>query len=489
MSMTRDRQTVHPRRAAGRVGVIVALIAAAFGALPAFAQVAERNVPSKDRSLMEVTVYNGNLALVRETRKATLAKGLNRLALTGVSPSMQPSTASVAVRAEKPVAQIEQTFAFDLLTPEALLRHSVGQTVRIIRTNPATGEEKMENAKILSARNGVILQIGERIETGVPGRIVYDTLPATLREKPTLLATLDASEAEPATLDLRYLTGGITWQADYVAQLDKSDTSLAVQAIATITNNSGAAYDDATLRLVAGSINQGPSGVQPEMQPMSSKAVMAAAPPVAPQPIGDMHLYPIPRKTTLGDRETKQIVLFEAAHVPVTKEYRIVGNGSFHTRRFGDPLTVNAERLLRFKNDKQAGLGIPMPAGTFRVYGATERVSDTFLGADHIEHTASGEEVVLALGDAFDITARRVQTDFRTQGLPKNTYELTHEIKIRNATARAVTVKVIEHLPGDWEILSASNKFKKTASDQAEWAIPIPAEGDKTLTYKARVQR
>jgi hypothetical protein len=489
MTKTRDRRTVHPSYTGRRYGAAAALIATAFAVLPASAQVAEQSVPSKDRSLMEVTVYNGNLALVRETRTASLAKGLNRLALTGVSPSMQPSTASVTVQAEKPVAQIEQTFAFDLLTPEALLRHSVGQTVRIIRTNPATGEEKMENAKILSARNGVILQIGERIETGVPGRIVYDTLPANLREMPTLLATVDASEAEPATLDLRYLTGGINWQADYVAQLDKTGSTLAVQAVATVTNNSGAAYDDATLRLVAGSINQGPASGQPELRAMAAKEAMAAAAPIAPQPIGDMHLYPIPRKATLGDRETKQIVLFDATRVPVTKEYRIVGNGSFHTRRFGDPLTVNAERLLRFKNDKQAGLGVPMPAGTFRVYGATEHVSDTFLGADHIEHTANGEEIVLALGDAFDITARRVQTDFHTQGLPKNTYESAHEIKIRNATSHPVTVKVIEHLPGDWEILSASHKFKKTASDQAEWSIPIPAESDRTLTYKARVQR
>ncbi len=489
MIMTQDRRTICPSHAHRRCGVIVALSAAVLAALPALAQVAEQNVPSKDRTGMEVTVYNGNLALVRETRKLNLVKGVNRLALTGVSPSMQPSTASVMVQADKPVTQIEQTFAFDLLTPESLLRHSVGQTVRVIRTNPATGEEKMENAKILAARNGVILQIGERIETGVPGRIVYDALPASLREKPTLLATVEASDAEPATLDLRYLTGGITWQADYVAQLNKAGSSLSVQAVATITNNSGAAYDDATLRLVAGSINQGPGGVQPEMRAMAAKAVMAAAPPIAPQSIGDMHLYPIPRKTTLSDRETKQIVLLEATHVPVTKEYRIVGNGAFHTRRFGEPLTVNAERLLRFKNDKASGLGVPMPAGTFRVYGATEHVSDTFLGADRIEHTASGEEVALALGEAFDITARRVQTDFRTQGLPKNTYESGHQIKIRNATSQPVTVKVIEHIPGDWEILSASFKFKKTASDQAEWSISIPANGEKTLTYKARVQR
>jgi hypothetical protein len=274
-----------------------------------------------------------------------------------------------------------------------------------------------------------------------------------------------------------------------VAQIDKTGATLALQAVATITNNSGAAYEDATLRLVAGAINQGPSGVQPGMRAMAAKEAFAAAPPVAPQAMGDMHLYAIPRKATLADRETRQIVLFDAARVPVAKEFRFVGDAGFYMRRFGDPIKVNAERRLRFKNEKAAGLGVPMPAGTMRVYGGSEHVSDAFLGAARIEHTAAGEEITLALGDAFDITATRVQTDFRTQGLPKNASESAYEMKIRNATPNAVTVKVVEHLPGDWEILASSQQYKKAASDQVEWSIAIPAESEKTLTYKARVQR
>jgi hypothetical protein len=469
----------------------LALIAAVGAALPAAAETAERDAAPADRTRMELTVYNGNLALVRESRKVTLTKGVNRLALTGVSPSMQPATASVTAQAQKPVTQIDQTFAFDLLTPEALLRHSVGNTVRVIRTNPATGEEKTESATVLSARDGVILKIGDRIETGIPGRIVYDTLPPTLREKPTLIATLDSQAAQPATLDLRYLTGGVSWQADYLAELDKDGASLSVQAVATLTNNSGAAYEDATLRLVAGTINQGPVGFRADMMrgAAAKEAMVAAAPPVPSQPVGDMHVYPIPRKTTLADRETKQIVLFESAHVPVVREYRFVGNGGYHLRRMPEPVTVNAERLLRFKNDKPAGLGVPMPAGIFRVYGGAGDAAGTFLGADHIQHTAVGGDVVLDLGRAFDISARRVQADYRTQGLPKNASESTQEIKLKNASERAVTVKVVEHLPGDWQILKSSQPFKKTASDQAEWSIELPAGGERTLTYQARVQR
>ncbi|MGD8810563.1 MAG: DUF4139 domain-containing protein, partial [Gammaproteobacteria bacterium] len=471
----------------------LALAAGLLGtvATTAIAQQTERAATPADRTVIEVTVYNGDLAMVRETRKASLARGRTRLALPGVSPAMQPATASVALHSDTTVTFIDQTFAFDLLTPESLLRHSVGQTVRVIRTNPATGEETVEVAKVLSARNGVILQIGDRIETGIPGRIAYDSLPNTLREKPTLFATFESSGDIDATLDLRYLTGGLTWQADYIGQLDKTGAVLTLEAVATVTNSSGAAYEDADLRLVAGTINQGPRPARPAMKAMESqRALAAAAPaPVPTAPVGDMHLYPIPRKTTLSDQETRQIILFRSSHVPVTKEYRVMGNGNFHTYRIGEPQTMNAERLLKFTNDKHAGLGIPMPAGTVRVYGATEIVSDTFLGADRIDHTADGEEVTLSLGRAFDITAERRQTDFKTQGLPKNTFESSQEIKIRNASDKPETVKLVDLMPGDWSILNESYPHKKIAANQAEWTVAVPPKGERTLTYTVRVQR
>ncbi len=441
------------------------------------------------RTAIAVTIYNGNVAFVHEQRRIDLKTGRNILALSGVSPSMQPATASVLADAPKNATLVDQTFAFDLLTPASLLKHSVGRTVRVIKTHPTTGEETVEIAKVLSTRNGIILQIGDRIETKVPGRIAYDTLPSTLRESPTLLATFDVQQPAATTLDLHYLTGGLTWQADYVAKLDAAEANLSLQAVATITNNSGAAFRDAALRLVAGSINQGPQGApQPRRGLSARKEATALAAPVPPQPAGDMHIYPIPEQTSLEDRATKQIVLFRAATVPVTKEYRIEGNGSFYTRRFGNPLTLNAERLLHFKNKDKQGLGVPMPAGTIWVYGNADGSGGTFFGADRIGHTPDGAEVRLRLGRAFDITAKRKQTDFRKQGLPKNTYESTHEIKIGNATGKAVTVKIVERMPGDWKILDSSAKHQKSASDRAEWSITVPSKGEMTLTYTVRVQ-
>lgn len=471
-------------RRAGLAAAAIALLTST-----AYAEPNEVVVTPEARTTIAVTIYNGNIAFVHEQRRIDLKPGRNVLALSGVSPSMQPATASVLADAPKNATLVDQTFAFDLLTPASLLKHSVGRTVRVIKTHPTTGEETVEIAKVLSTRNGTILQIGNRIETKIPGRIAYEALPSTLRESPTLLATFDVKQPAATTLDLHYLTGGLTWQADYVAKLDASETKLSLQAVATITNNSGAAFGDAALRLVAGSINQGPQRSSPPGRALSARKQTAQlAAPVPPQPAGDMHIYPIADKTSLEDRATKQIVLFRAATVPVTKEYRIEGNGSFYTRRFGNPLTLNAQRLLRFNNKDKEGLGVPMPAGTIRVYGQADGSGGTFFGADRIGHTPDGAEVRLRLGRAFDITAKRKQTDFRKQGLPKNTYESAHEIKIGNATGKAVTVKIIERMPGDWKILESSAKHQKAASDRAEWSITVPSKGETKLTYKARIQ-
>ncbi len=475
-----------PRRARLAAAAVALALLTAGGA---YAETKEVVVAPDARTAVAVTIYNDNVAFVQEQRRVDLKAGRNVLALSGVSPSMQPATASVLANAPDTATLVDQTFAFDLLTPDSLLKHSVGRTVRIIRTHPTTGEETVEIAKVLSTRNGIVLQIGDRIETTIPGRIAYDTLPATLRESPTLLASFDVKQPTTTALDLHYLTGGLTWQADYVAKLDASETTLSLQAVATITNNSGAAFGDAALRLVAGSINQGPQDRPQAVRALSARKETAAlAAPVPPQPAGDMHIYRIPDKTSLDDRATKQIVLFRAPAVPVSKEYRIEGNGSFYTRRFGNPLTMNAERLFRFNNAEKGGLGIPMPAGTIRVFGKADGSGGTFFGADRIGHTPDGAEVRLRLGQAFDITAKRKQTDFRKQGLPKNAYESTHEIMIGNATDKAVTVKIIERMPGDWKILESSGKHQKPASDRAEWSITVPSKGETKLTYKVRVQ-
>ncbi len=465
---------------------VLAVLIAATG--PAVAQQPEQTVSQASRTRLDLTIYNGNLALIQDQRRVKLKKGVNHLALSGVSPSMQPATAAVTARAKQPVTLIEQTFAFDLLTPEALLKHSVGRKVRIIKTHPTTGKESQVTATVLSTRNGVVLKIGDNIETGIPGRLAFNSLPKTLRERPTLLASLRSKAATTARVDIRYLTSGITWQADYIAELNAQETAIALQGVATITNNSGVSYKKAALRLVAGQVNRRQVPTRPNVRALAAKPAATVAGRAAPQQVSDLHFYPVDRQASIGDRETKQITLFRAPNVPVTKEYRILGDGTFYTRRFGNALVVNAETILRFKNVKSGGIGLPMPAGTVRVYSGARKAATIFLGEDGLPHTANGEEIELKLGRAFDITATRRQKDFRKQGLPKNTYEAVQEIEVRNATENPVAVVLEERIPGDWTIVSSSAKHKKPASDRAEWRITVPAQGKTVLSYKARVQ-
>ncbi|MGE4220149.1 MAG: DUF4139 domain-containing protein, partial [Alphaproteobacteria bacterium] len=308
-------------------GLVLLLLAGISPGLPAAAQEAAPAVESPDQGAVGLTIYNDGLALVADRRTVRLPKGASRIAVEQVSTAMQPETVLVeADRSGPPLAVRSRSFNFDLLTPEALLQRAVGGTVRVIQVNPATGQEKVEQAEVLSAANGVVLKIGDRIETGVPGRLVFDSLPAGLTERPTLYVAVDSESPRDAAFDLRYLTGGLTWRADYVAALAPDAKTLDFSGFATITNTSGVAYRDAAVRLVAGSVNreaQPMPRAAPVMVMMKTEDAAGAGP--APQPVGDLHLYPLSGRLTLEQRETRQQALVGPVRVPVVRTYRIEG--------------------------------------------------------------------------------------------------------------------------------------------------------------------
>src|SRR2546421_3730827 len=221
------------------------------------AAVAERPSTLGDQQSVAVTIYNENLALIKDTRKLQLDHGENRIALREVSGQIRPETAALrSLSHPGSLALIEQNFDFDLLTPAKLLEKYVGRDVRILRMNPKTGVETSETATVLAANSGVVLKIGDRIETGLPGRIVYDGVPANLRDRPTLVTELASSRAGSQTVELSYLSAGLAWKADYVAELNAADTALDLNGWVTLTNTSGTAYPNAKLQLVAGDVNR-----------------------------------------------------------------------------------------------------------------------------------------------------------------------------------------------------------------------------------------
>ena len=216
------------------------LWALAFAApLAGLVQAAPLRSTLDDQKALAVTVYNGDLALVKDTRELTLPSGESVLELRDVSAQIRPETALLRVAKGNPIALLEQNFDFDLLTPAKLLEKYVGREVRVVRTHPTTGADSTETARVLAAGEGVVLKIGDRIETGLPGRLVFDAVPDNLRDRPTLAVTVNGDGAGQRALELSYLTGGLTWQADYVAELAANEKELALSGWVTLTNRSG----------------------------------------------------------------------------------------------------------------------------------------------------------------------------------------------------------------------------------------------------------
>jgi len=447
---------------------------------------------ASDQQNVAVTIYNDNLALVKDARQVTLARGLNQLAWREVSAQMRPETALLRNLSNPDGFRLqEQNFDFDLLTPEKLLEKYVGREVNVIRSHPTTGAETRETATVLSTNNGVVLKFGDRIETGVPGRLAFSGVPDTLRDTPTLVISLVNPTAGPQNLELSYLTGGLSWRADYVAELNGSDDRIDLNGWVTLTNQSGAAYPNAKLQLVAGDLNRvrDPEPAPRAMMAMAAKVADAAE--MQQESLFEYHLYTLQRPTTLRENQTKQVALMSASQVPVQKEYLLAGANYYYSGQYGElgqKLKVGV--FVEFDN-KGEGLGIPLPRGVIRMYKKDSQGNAQFVGEDRIDHTPKNETVRLKLGDAFDVTADRKQTDFRKlagTGRYNYVFESAYEIVLKNAKQEPVTVTVREPMPGDWTMVSASQPHTKAASGTAEWQVNVPAEGKTTLTYRVRVR-
>ncbi len=447
---------------------------------------------ASDQGSVAVTIYNDNLALVKDARRVKLGRDLNQLAWREVSAQMRPETAQLR-NTSNPVGfrLQEQNFDFDLLTPQTLLEKYVGREVTVIKVNPATGAETRENATVLSTNNGVVLKFADRIETGVPGRLAFAGVPDTLRDKPTLVISLINPVAGAQNLELSYLTGGLSWRADYVAELNADDSQLDLNGWVTLTNQSGAAYPNAKLQLVAGDLNRVPDAQPAPRAMMAMAAKVADAAEMQQESLFEYHLYTLQRPTTLAENQTKQVALMSATRVPVKKEFLLEGANYYYSGQYGElGQKMKVGVFVDFQN-KGEGLGIPLPKGVIRVYKKDSQGNAQFVGEDRIDHTPKNETVRLKLGDAFDVTADKKQTAFQKlagTGRYNYVFESAYEIVLKNAKTEPVTVTLREPMPGDWTMVSESQPHTKAASGTAEWQVKVPADGKTTLTYRVRVR-
>lgn len=470
---------------------LILLMAVSFA--PVYAE--EIKTTIKDQKELSLTVYNQDLALIRDVRDIQLSKGLNRIAVREVSAQIRPETA-IITSASHPNSLIllEQNFDYDLLTPQQLLQKYVGKQVRVIKTHPTTGAEKEEIATVLSANNGVVLKIGDRIETGAPGRIVYDQVPDNLRDRPTLSILANSNVGKKQTLELSYLSGGLSWKADYVAKLDKDDKYLDLNGWVTLNNQSGASYHNAKLQLVAGDVNRVYQPTRPHHRDVTMMKTMAAdsVAEMAEESLFEYHLYTLGHKTDVLQNQTKQVALLSASRVPVKKEFMLRGNQHYYYNKYGviaDKLKVGV--FVEFENEKKNDLGIALPKGIVRVYKDDSSGNSQFIGEDRIDHTPKDEKIRLKLGDAFDVTAKKKQTSYKKEsafGKYKHAASSSYEIEIHNAKDEDVVIKVLEPVPGDWKMIESSLEHEKVNAHTVQWLVKVPAEKRVTLKYKVLVR-
>ena len=469
-----------------------------LAAIPSLLLAQETGTTLKDQKALAVTIYNDNLALVKDTREVRLPKGPAKLAFQEVSAQIRPETASLRnLTTARDFWVAEQNFDFDLLTPQKLLEKYVGEQVTVVRSLPAAdgsgAKEVREEATVLATNAGTILQFADRIETSFPGRIIFPKVPGNLRARPTLVISLHSGAERAQQLELSYLTGGLSWRADYVANLAPDEKTLDLSGWVTLTNQSGAAYPNATLQLVAGDVNR----AQQRPERLLAKADMArsmaaAAPRMAEESLFEYHLYTLDRPTTLAVNQTKQVALLTASSVPVRKDYLLQGQNYYYSGSYGDlGEKQKVGVFLEFDNKESSRLGMPLPKGILRVYKRDSEGRAQFVGEDSLDHTPKNELVRLKLGDAFDVTARRKQTDYKSlgrQGKFGSVHESAFQVDLKNAKKEAVTVSLLEPLPGDWELLQESHPHTKEAAGTAKFRVTVPAEGSATLTYRVRVR-
>ncbi len=457
----------------------------------ALVQAASEVVSTLDnQTAVAVTIYNHDLALIRDSRQVTLAPGRQTLAFREVSARIRPQTVLLTA----PDLQVlEQNFEYDLLSPQSLLEKYIGREVQLVKTHPTTGEEVLEKATVLSVGGGVVLKVGDHIESTVPGRLVYPDVPEDLRDRPTLTMLVESRTAAQQKVELSYLTSGLSWEADYVAELGSSDTRLDLSGWVTLKNESGSTYTDARLKLVAGDVNR-----VPDQQNIRRKRVMTMAAEVssdagmAEESMFEYHLYSLDRPTTIREKQSKQVALMHAADVQVRKEFVLKGQEYYYSSRAGElGRKMKIGVFVELKNSRQAGLGQPLPAGVMRVYTKDSSGSLQFVGEDRITHTPENETIRLKLGDAFDVTADKKQTDFRKlSGSSRYNYafESGFEIKLNNAKNEDVSVRVVEPVPGDWQIMEETAPHVKETSGTAVWQLLVPAKSSTVLRYRVQVK-
>lgn len=442
-----------------------------------------------DQTGVAVTIYNVNLGLVKDQREIKLKGGTGELRFMDVASQIIPASVHIKSLIDPDSMQVlEQNYEYDLLNPQKLLDKYVGKDVKLYYKNPYSEREEIVTATLLSNNGGPIFRIGDEITFGHPGRIIFPEVPENLISKPTLVWLIENNLSSVQKVEASYLTNGINWRSDYVVTLNDKDDMADLSVWVTIDNRSGATYRDARLKLVAGDVNRVKD--EHEYKDKMLRVAEATARPAAQfkeEEFFEYHIYTLERPSTIKENQTKQISLVNAGKIPVKKELLYYGARYYYYNQHGDAITNQKVGVfVEIENKKEHNLGIPLPKGTIRVYKHDKEQSLQFVGEDSVDHTPKDEKIRIKLGDAFDVVGSRKQTDWKK--IASDTYEAAFEISLRNHKKEDVVVKVVEPIPGDWTILSSSQRYEKTEAFTAEFKVPVPKDKETKITYRVRMR-
>jgi len=406
-------------------------------------------------SATEVTVYNDNLALVKERRKLDLNTGVNNVEYTDVAALIDPTSVMFEDTKNKNTAVLEQNYEYDLVSSFKLLDKFLGKEITVTEK-----EGETYTGTLLSHDGGVVLQLSD-------GKVV------SITEVSTLVWQVYSPVSGSRDVLTSYLTGGMSWNADYIVKTNADDTKADIQGWVSVDNQAGTTYEDARLKLVAGEVHRiaVPEPIYYEGNVEEAEvAYEVEKGGFAEESFFEYHLYTLERAATLKNNEVKQISLLSADSVPVEKELI-----------FDASKSSDVQVVLNLTNSKQKGLGMPLPAGVVRVYKADSEGQLQFLGEDSIDHTPKDEEIEIVVGNSFDVTGTRTQTDYRR--VSDDVWRESYEIELKNHKSQSQKIRVVEHFYGDWEITTTSDTYEKTDAYTAEWEVTVPADGSKKVTF------
>lgn len=447
-----------------------------------------------------LTIFNQNFAVVRQTLALDLRPGVNQVRFAGATLHLEPDSVILRDLSGRRLQVLEQNYRNDPVSQGLLLSLYEGQVLDFMvqRYYPEAKTEIIQGRVIRSGyllgggMQEPIIEVNGKLQFSLPGLPIFPALTDSTILQPTLDWLLETDRAGATTGELSYVTGGVSWEADYNLVTPTQGDVVDLIGWVTINNQTGKSWENARIKLMAGDVHKLQNLTVAGRAAATKEAAydMAMASPVSEKSFDEFHLYTLERATTLHDRETKQVEFVHAQGVKAQRIYVYDGldrgyyGGLNQDPGYGTNNQPKVWVMQEFKNDRQNGLGMPLPKGRVRFYRRDDDGQLEFVGENQIDHTPADETVRLYTGNAFDLVGERKRADFKVDSHARWMDE-SFEIKLRNHKKEAAEFRVVEHLYrwSNWQITASNYKPKKTDAQTAEFRVSVPPDGERVLTY------